>query len=345
MVCHILWVDFAAGADAIEEERHMRADRLLSILLLLQVHRKMTACELARRLEVSERTIHRDMGALGAAGVPVLAERGAGGGWRLLEGYRTNLTGLNEVEVQALFLTKPPRLLADLGLAKASDAALIKLLAALPTMQRDRAEYVRQRIHVDVAGWRQSEEAVPLLPVLQEAVWQERKLRFSYQRGDGVAVERVVDPLGLVAKGSIWYLVAAVEGEPRSYRVSRVRAAEIVNEICVRPPEFDLAAFWGQSTAQFSANLPRYAATVRVDAAILPRARAGGWYSRVERESAPDEAGWVALEMLFEEQHVAREYALSFGPQLEVLEPPELREQVIRAAEGIVARYAWPGRA
>src|SRR5215468_2621132 len=202
----------------------MRADRLLSILMLLQVHRKMTASDLARRMEVCERTIHRDMEALGAAGVPVLADRGSGGGWRLLEGYRTNLTGLNEVEVQALFLSNPPRLLADLGLEKASDAALLKLLAALPAMQRDGAEYVRQRIHVDVAGWRQSEEAVPLLPVLQEAVWRERKLRFTYLRGDGVMVERVVDPLGLVAKGSIWYLVAAVEGEPRSYRISRLKA-------------------------------------------------------------------------------------------------------------------------
>jgi predicted DNA-binding transcriptional regulator YafY len=318
----------------------MRADRLLSILMLLQVHRKMTACDLARRLEVCERTIHRDMEALGSAGVPVLAERGAGGGWRLLEGYRTNLTGLNEVEVQALFLTKPPRLLADLGLEKASDAALLKLLAALPAMQRNGAEYVRQRIHVDVAGWRQAEEAVPLLPLLQEAIWQGRKLRFTYQRGDGVAVERVVDPLGLVAKGSIWYMVAAVEGEPRSYRVSRVQAAEIVDEECVRPLAFDLAAFWGESTAHFYAHLPRYSATLRVDASALQRVRTGGWYTRVEREEAPDADGWVPVVVQFDDEHSAREYALSFGPQLEVLEPPELREQVIRAAEGIVSLYA-----
>ncbi|HEV8190152.1 MAG TPA: YafY family protein [Ktedonobacterales bacterium] len=318
----------------------MRADRLLSILMLLQVHRKMTAFDLARRLEVCERTIHRDMEALGVAGVPVLAERGAGGGWRLLEGYRTNLTGLNEVEVQALFLTKPPRLLADLGLEKASDAALLKLLAALPALQRNGAEYVRQRIHVDVAGWRQSEETVPLLPALQEAVWQERKLRFTYRRGDGVAVERVVDPLGLVAKGSIWYLVAAVEGEPRSYRVSRVQAAEIVDEECARPLGFDLASFWGESTAQFSAHLPRYSATLRVEASVLPRLRTGGWYTRVEREEAPDADGWVQVVVQFEDEHGAREYALSFGPRLEVLEPLELREQVSRAAEGIVALYA-----
>src|SRR5438477_2763226 len=153
----------------------MRADRLVSILLLLQVHRRTTASELAKRLEVSERTIYRDMDALGAAGVPVTAERGVGGGLMLMGPYRTNLTGLNEAEIQALFLTKPSTLLADLGLDKASDAALVKLLAALPSMSRQGAEYVQQRIHIDVQGWNRPEEAVPCLPLLQEAIWQERR--------------------------------------------------------------------------------------------------------------------------------------------------------------------------
>src|SRR3954452_11633467 len=151
----------------------MRADRLLSILLLLQVNHRITSRALAERLEVSERTIHRDMEALTAAGVPVMAERGTGGGWSLLEHYRTNLTGLNEAEVQALFLTRPPQLLGDLGMDKASDAALIKLFAALPAMYRRGAEEVRQRIYIDITGWNRPEEAVPLLPTLQEAIWQE----------------------------------------------------------------------------------------------------------------------------------------------------------------------------
>src|SRR5712691_4174354 len=206
----------------------MRADRLLSVLLLLQVHRRLTARELAKRLEVSERTIHRDMDALSAAGFPVFAERGIGGGWMLVEGYRTNLTGLNKDEIQALFLTKPLRVLADLGLEKASNAALIKLSAALPSAHRDGAEHARQRIHVDVTGWNRSNESIEFLPALQEAIWQERKLKFSYQRGGGCdAVERLADPLGLVAKGSVWYLVAGVEGEIRSYRVSRVSGAAL----------------------------------------------------------------------------------------------------------------------
>lgn len=318
----------------------MRADRLLSILLLLQVHRRVTARELAKRLEVSERTIHRDMEALGAAGVPVLAERGTGGGWGLLEAYRTNLTGLNSAEIQALFLSGPPRLLADLGLEKAAQAGLIKLLAALPSLSRRNAEEMSRRIYVDAAGWRQPGEAIPFLPRLQEAIWLERKLRLTYQRGgDGNAVERLVEPLGLVAKGSIWYLVAAVEGELRSYRVSRVQDATLTDEPFARPPSFDLAAHWEQSTTEFKANLPRYPATLRVDPVILPRMRQESHYSRMQCVGEAEADGWVTVGMLFEEEHSARDYVLSFGPQMEVLAPPALRAQVLEAAQRIVARY------
>ena len=317
----------------------MRADRLLTILMHLQVHRRTTAGDLAKRLEVSERTIYRDMEALGMAGIPVVADRGARGGWRLMEEYRTNLTGLSEAEIQALFLAKPMRLLADLQLDKAAEGALLKLLAALPSASRRGAQDLRQRIHVDVAGWRQTAESVPFLPLLQEAVWQDRCVRMTYGRTDGTSAEREVDPLGLVAKGSIWYLVAGVEGEPRTYRVSRIRAATLLDTACARPAGFDLAAYWERSSTQFQANLPRIPATVRVDPAILPRARTGERYTRVEREGPPDADGWVPLTILFEDDHSAVEWALSFGPQIEVVEPLELREAVIQAAEGIVARY------
>ena len=317
----------------------MRADRLLSILLLLQVHRRMTARELAKRLEVSERTIHRDMEALGAAGVPVVAERGTGGGWRLLEAYQTNLTGLTEAEIQALFLTRPARLLDDLGLHQASEAAFIKLLAALPSLSRHNAEYVRNRIHIDATRWSSQEDAIPYLPVLQDAIWQERKLHLTYRRSDDSCVERLVDPLGLVAKGSVWYLVAAVDGEMRTYRVSRVQSASITDETCNRPADFDLAAYWEQSASDFKANLPRYPATVRVDPAILSYMRTVGRYARVISTGAPDADGWVRVSMLFEEEHNACEYVLSFGSRMEVVEPQALRDKVIQAAESIVELY------
>ena len=321
----------------------MRADRLLSILLLLQVHRRLTARELARRLEVSERTIHRDMVALGTAGVPVYAERGSGGGWSLIESYRTNLTGLNDTEIQALFLTRPPRILADLGLDRAAEAALIKLLAALPSVSRSGAEEVRQRILVETAGWRQSDEATPCLRAVQEAVWQDRRLRFTYARAE-TPVEREVDPLGLVAKGSAWYLVAAVYGEPRTYRISRMLSAAVLDEPARRPPEFDLSAYWEQSSRQFQANLPRYAFSIRIAPEAHEHLGEPGVHLRVLREEPPGADGWATLELEVEMEREAAALALAFGGQLDVLAPESLRDLVARLAAEVVAHYAAHAR-
>jgi predicted DNA-binding transcriptional regulator YafY len=317
----------------------MRADRLVSIMLLLQVHRRLTARQLAERLEVSERTIFRDMDALSGAGIPVAAERGLNGGWSLVEGYETNLTGLNPAEIQALFLSTAPRLLNDLGLQEASQGALIKLLAALPAMHRRDAEFVRQRIHVDGAGWFQAEEDTSFLPTLQEAIWQERRLILTYQRSDDTTVVRLVDPLGLVAKGSIWYLAAAVDGEMRTYRVSRVRGAEISEEPCVRPPEFDLAAYWEDSKVQLKANLPRYPGRVRIDPAILTRLR---WarYIRIESVSELESDGWLSIDILFETEDDACSLVLSLGSRIEVLEPPALRQRLFTESAATAALYS-----
>ncbi|HYF92739.1 MAG TPA: YafY family protein [Symbiobacteriaceae bacterium] len=319
----------------------MRADRLLSILLLLQIHGQMTSRELAHRLEVSERTIHRDMEALSAAGVPVLAERGAGGGWALAEGYRTDLTGLNAPEIQSLFFHRPLRMMADLGLADAAEGALTKLLAALPPDSRRRAEDIRQRIHVDMAGWQRSGESVACLPMLQEAVWQDRKVQITYQKSDGTASDRTLDPLGLVAKGSVWYLVAAAGdgGEPRTYRVSRVVHAAVLEEPCERPPDFDLAAHWSAASAEFVAALPRFPVTVRANQAILQRMRWASRWSRIEEVGPADDNGWLTVSIRFEEEANAVEFVLSFGTDIEVLEPSALRGKVLAQARSIVERY------
>lgn len=321
----------------------MRADRLLSIMLLLQVHGQMSARELARRLEVSERTIHRDMLALSASGVPVVAERGSQGGWSLLEDYRTNLTGLNQPEARALALSVPPRLLADLGLNQASDAAYIKLMAALPGSSREDAGFMRERIHVDMSGWADYEESAPLLPALQDALWQERCLRIRYTRNDGVQVEREVDPFGLVAKGSVWYLVAGVNAsEPRTYRVSRIAAAEILETPSQRPDEFDLPAFWKQSTSDFKSTLPRYSVRARLAPGIMERLRYAGRYTRLDRVEVVEPAredGWQTVLIHFEREREAAEFLLSFGAQIEVLEPTDLREKIIRAAEDLLRFY------
>lgn len=317
----------------------MRADRLFSIVLLLQSHRQLTARELAGRLEVSARTIHRDMEALSGAGVPVVAARGTGGGWSLLGDYRTNLTGLNEAEIQSLFVVKPSRLLADLNLEKAAEGAFLKLLAALPSVFRRGAEDARRRIYVDVTGWNRAAETAPHLHALQEAIWRERRVRFTYARGECETAERVADPLGLVAKGSVWYLVAAVEGEVRSYRVSRVESVEVSDEPCARPPGFDLAAYWERSAAEYRAHPPNYRARVRARREIVARMPYAGRFARIERTGEPDADGWVEVSLGFDAEEMACEYALSFGTQLEVLEPTTLRERVLAAARGVVDFY------
>jgi predicted DNA-binding transcriptional regulator YafY len=317
----------------------MRADRLLSILLLLQVHRRITARELAKRMEVSERTIYRDMEALSNAGIPVTAERGTGGGLVLAEAFRTNLTGLSVPEIQALFLARPGHILDDLGLHKASEAALIKLQAVLPTMYRYNAEYVRQRIYVDGSGWqRPGEENLTFLPLLQEAIWQERKIAMVYQRGENV-IERVIDPLGLVARGRIWYIIGTSAGDTRTYRISRIQSATMLEDSCIRPADFDLASYWKQSYAEFVANIPRYIVHVRMTPGALARALHAGRFIQVEQCETSDTAGWIDVRITFEVKEEACGYLLSFGSELEILEPSEVRTQVIELARSLVTFY------
>lgn len=319
----------------------MRADRLLSLMLLLQARGRMTAQDLAARLEVSERTVYRDISALGMAGIPVYAERGPGGGCGLLDGFRTNLNGLSEAEVQTLLVSGVPAPLRDLGLAPALEAALLKLLAALPTQRRGEAERLRQRIHVDAAGWGRSGEAVPHLRVLQEAAWQDRRLRMQYAHDHEVS-ERVVEPLGLVAKASIWYLVARSEGDRRVFRVSRVMAAEPLEETFARPEDFDLAAYWTESCARFEASWARYPVTLRVAPELLPflpMILGDSVRPALEQAGPPDGAGWVAVSLMFESPEVARTRVLGLGTQAEVLAPAELRESVMAWAADVARFY------
>ena len=207
----------------------MRASRLVQLLLFLQTRGRTTAAVLARELEVSERTIHRDVEALSAAGVPIYAERRPHGGIQLIDGYRTRLTGLTGDEAEALFLSGLPGPAAELGLGTVVAAARLKVLAALPSELRVRASRLVERFHLDAAGWFHASEPVPHLAVLADAVWEARRLAITYRRGDS-EVERSLEPLGLVLKAGVWYLVAASEGQVRTYRVSRIRSATVGDE-------------------------------------------------------------------------------------------------------------------
>lgn len=314
----------------------MRADRLLSILLLIQNHGKITSRQLAEKLEVSERTICRDMEALSAAGVPVFAERGSNGGWCLSEGYRTTLTGMKTGEILSLLLSNPSNLLDDLGIRNDFEVAFQKLLAESPvTIQQD-ADIVRQRIHIDGAGWHQSNESFPYLTTVQEAVWKTQKLYIQYQREKDI-VERIVNPLGLVAKRSIWYVVAEIEGEFRTYRVSRLVDARIVEESFERPHNFNLAQYWEQSTEQFKMSLPRYSARVRMIETVLPRF-ASQPYARVNHIRSTKN-GLLDADIEFETLDSACQIILSFGACLEVLAPNELRNKVKAEAKAIELLY------
>ena len=314
----------------------MRADRLISIVLLLQANGRMTAETLASRLEVSQRTILRDMDALSSAGVPVIAERGTGGGWRLIDGYETKLTGLTPAEIRSLFLARPPALLAELGLKEAADAAWLKLRAALPSGVREQAEFVRQRLLIDSRNWRDSGESLTSLPVLLEALWSGQRLKFVYEKADGSTSEREVDPLGLVARANRWYLVAGRGDDKRTYRVSRIRSPQILAERADRPKAFDLAAYWEASTNRFREHLPYYNATFLVTEHILPWVCYRPW--RVLEQARVGERFRVSLR--FDAPEEARQFALGHGAELEVLEPQELREHVIATAHAVVAAYA-----
>lgn len=314
----------------------MRADRLLSILLLLQTKGRMTAQSLAKRLEVSERTILRDMDALGAAGVPVVAERGVGGGWRLIDGYQTKLTGMTAAEIQTLFLGRPPKVLADLGLKEAAEAAWIKLQAALPSEVRAQAEFVRDRILIDPRGWRDGGESIVTLPVLLDALWRQRRVRFRYEKSADDATERDVDPLGLVARGNIWYLVARRQDEIRTYRVSRIRDAAVSSERSQRPAVFDLASHWEASASAFRQKLPQFDATYLVLPAAMPWVRYRGWRVRDERP----EGDRIRVRLRFDMEDDAVAFALRLGSCAELVEPAHLRTRVLEAARRIVECYS-----
>jgi len=324
--------------------RIMRADRLLSLLMVLQIKGRATAQELAERLEVSERTIYRDIEALSVAGVPVYAERGPGGGCVLAEGYRTNLTGLNEDEVRSLFTPGATAVLADLGASKALEAALLKLLAALPSTHRENVERTRQRLYMDTVAWYHSNEPVPFLQTLQDAVWRDRKILLTYRKGNSEVTERIVDPLALVAKAGIWYMVAVSHGDLRVFRVSRVRDVVLTEEQCERPANFDLEHFWAHWSIEFQdmVKMPMYAVMVRVSPVlvpILPQLRGEHMHRLIESAPPPDAEGWITIPLEFVSFEHARGSILGFGPMVEVLEPPELREGVKQFALGIVEFY------
>ena len=306
----------------------MKADRLLSAMLLLQAHGRMSGRELAERLEVSTRTVHRDMESLSASGVPVFALRGAQGGWQLDEGWRTQVPAMDEVELQALLMAQP-RVIGDTRLAAAAERALGKLMAAMPGTMREHAASIRQRLYVDTMAWRGTGENLAMLPVVQEAVARDRKLRIQYEKPRAERSVRVVDPLGLVAKGSAWYLVAQTSRGLRTFRVSRIESAVMLDKPCKRPPHFDLAEHWRESTEKFREGWQKIEVTLRLDAKTAASMKRWITMEVIERSD-----GWETARIRFDHPEEAAFVVLGMGKGTEVLEPESLRKRV---AEEILA--------
>ena len=303
----------------------MRADRLLSAVLLLQAHGRMSGRELAKRLEVSMRTLHRDMDALSAAGVPIFALRGARGGWQLDEDWRTQVPGLDESELRALLMAQP-RVIGDARLAAAAESALAKLLASLPNSLREKAASIQQRLFVDTTGWRAAPENLSMLPVVQDAVSRDRKLSIFYAKNNRERVERIVDPLGLVAKSGTWYLVANTPAGLRTFRVSRIEEARILDQMSVRPADFDLAKYWCSSAQRFREGWPHFDTLLRLHPDCAKQLKR--WHNAAEDGRGPDAEGWLTMNVQFDDEEQACFMVLAQGARVDVIEPASLRERV-----------------
>jgi predicted DNA-binding transcriptional regulator YafY len=317
----------------------VRASRLVNVLLLLQTRGLMTARELSRELEVSERTIYRDVDALSQSGVPIYAERGPHGGIRLIEGYRTRLTGLTPDEAEALFLSGLPGPAAELGLGTVVAAARLKVLAALPPELRARASRITERFHFDAPGWFQTPDTVPYLGTLSSAVWQTRRVRLTYRRPDGT-VAREVEPLGLVLKGGTWYLVARSNGQFRTYRVSRVLAAETTDATFERPAEFDLARHWSSSIAAYERDFERIQLVLHVQPEDLAEVRGVLGTERVRPDETPAADGRLVVRVAFEWDDDALSAAIRTVRVAEVVSPAWVLDAMVAFARTILERGA-----
>lgn len=315
----------------------MRASRLLSILMLLQLRERLTAEALAEEFEVSVRTIYRDIDKLAEAGVPVYADRGPGGGFRLVDGYRTRLTGLAADEAEALFMIGLPGPAAALGMGTAATNAGRKMLASLPRSAGDTAGRMGARFHLDPVEWYRDEEPSPQLPAIARAVLDQTAIGMTYDSWRGVR-EREVEPLGLVLKAGAWYLVARSDGVARIYKVANILRHAVQATTFERPPGFDLAAWWSAETARFESELRTGTAQLEATALGLKRVSQLGAFAQraVKAAESAGVEGWSRLSLPIETIDHAALMLLGIGPEIRVLEPEALRLRLRALAAAVV---------
>ncbi|MEV4312704.1 YafY family protein [Actinocrispum sp. NPDC049592] len=315
----------------------MRAERLVALLFMLQGRRGATVGELAAALGVSERTVHRDVAALVDAGVPLWTEAGRYGGVRLVDGWRTRLDGLTSREAVAIFAMGVPRALAELGLGTAMSAAHAKVNATLPPQIREQAQHMAQRFHLDAPGWFHPQDQAEHLAAVAQAVWEQHRVKVTYKG----TVERVLQPLGLVLKAGVWYLVAQVDGTVRTYRVGRIDQVEDLAEPFERPTDFDLGSWWENASTQFENTLRRIPIRVRLSPrglkALPSVIGVEAAAEAVRHDPGPD--GWREVGFALEDPEIAAVMLLGLGTEVEVLEPPATRAAFADAARRMAERH------
>jgi predicted DNA-binding transcriptional regulator YafY len=305
----------------------MRADRLLSMLLLLQTRGKITAQTLADELDVSRRTILRDIDALSYAGIPVYAEGGHGGGISLDENYRTTLTGLNETEIRALFISENTQLMNDIGLGEATKRLQHKLSAALPSQQQSIVERVRQRIYLDPAWWWQDDIPLPFWSDLQKAVFEDCRIQAVYENFNGDVTERLLEPYSLVAKAAQWYLIAKRDQSFRLYRITRFRRVYVQNSHFDREDGFDLIMYWHEHLKEFREAIAEYTFTLRIHPERLGFVQSLMSGHFLITGTDPHN-GWKTLRFQVESMDLAKMLVFGLGNQAVIVDPPELREEI-----------------
>ncbi len=311
----------------------MRADRLLGMMLLLQTHGKMTASALAEKLEVSRRTILRDINALSTAGVPIYASGGHGGGIALDEQYHSTLAGMKEAEIRTLFLNDVQPILTELGLGDAGASSLAKLRAILPERHLTAVDAMRQRILIDPTWWWHEQDASAWWDALQRAVYEDYLIDVDYERYDGQMVRRVLEPYSLVAKSSVWYLVAVHAGARRTYRVQRLRRVEVLEQHFVREADFDLPTYWRTHMTTFRDEISAaFICTLRVRTARLP------FIQQIvpgRSDVIAQADDWLTVQLQLETVDLAKMLLFGLGEDARIIQPAALRHAVLESADAM----------
>ncbi len=315
----------------------MRADRLISILILLQANKKITASDLSKKLEVSVRTIYRDIDILSGIGVPIFAEKGVNGGIGLLGDYKTSLTGINKNELLSLFIPTSDKILEDLGIENLKYSAMLKILGNSATNELKEFENVQNYIYIDMNTWSETNTPVniDILSVLQNAIWSSKSLQILYRKTD-ITKEVEINPLGLVCKRSIWYLVADNDDIIKTYKVSSIVSAKQLDTAFVRPKDFHLKNFWLNSTRNFKSSIPKHNFTFKINPHIMDQIKERAFITILEIVEKESE---IYIKISFDAIWQGVEFAFGYGKDIEILEPKEAISEIKKKAREVLELY------